>query len=134
MSLICADMTKRKAAAALPIPRVQAVRKSRAKDNLALNIRAWRTQLEPKTVAKLSQKSGVSLKTIYNMQNAVYDPFEFTEAVAQAFGKEAWMLLCPAPLSELAEILHVYTRGDDQDKKDIQFVIDIVRNRIEGER
>lgn len=126
-------MTKKKTAASVkPIPRDTPILKGTAQVSLSQNLKAWLETREPKTVTVLSKKSGVSKKTIYNMQNAVYDPCRKTEAVAQAYGKEAWMLLCPLSLSELAEILYVYSRANDQDKKDIQFVVDLVRNRIQG--
>lgn len=111
--------------------------KDKTRDYLASNLRAWLDNAsagKPDTVAILEKKSGVSKKTIYNMLNAVYDPVELIEAVARAYGKEAWMLLCPVDSSELADFLHVYSRADDDDRKDIQFAINVIRNRIEGRR
>jgi hypothetical protein len=125
-------MTTKKTAARQP-RQPQPVSTGKAKEALAVNLADWLEGFE-KSVATLAEKSRVSKKTIYNMKNATYDPISKIEAVAQAFGKEAWIILCPAPLADLAEVMRVFNRADDQGKRDIEVVTEIVRRRIEGDQ
>lgn len=129
MHLVTLPKMKRKIALK---PAERPVCTGKARETLSANLRNWRNTLEPKAVTMIAKKSGVSVKTIYNMLNAEYDPIGPTEAVAQVYGREAWMLLCPTPLPELAEILRVYNQADDQGKRDIQFAIDIIGRRSPG--
>lgn len=99
----------------------------KAKDWLAVNLTEWLKQPDAKTVAQIAEKSGVAPKTIYNMKKGVYDPCGITEEVARVFEKEAWMLLCPATLKEIAEIIHVYSRADDRGRRDIETALRIVK-------
>lgn len=113
--------------------RPQPISNGKAKADLAVNLADWLDRFEPNTVAKLAKKSVVSKKTIYNMKNATYDPISKIEAVAQAYGKEAWILLCPAPFADLAEVMRVFGLANDQGRHDILLIIEIVRRRIEGD-
>lgn len=121
-------MTKKKQATK-PAPKL--IFSGRASQTQADNIKAWRKRLEPRSVAALSQKSGVSKETIYNMQNAKYDPLGPTEAIAQAFGKEAWMLLCPNSLTEIAEFIRVFNLCNEDDKIDMADYLEVIKKRIE---
>ena len=86
------------------------------------------------TGPKLAKASGVSQKTINNMQNGRYDTqLSSIEKVAKALKVDPFILLAPAD-EKLLSILQTYMQTDDRGRNGLSVAAEMARRETSGTR
>lgn len=102
-----------------------------AKEALAANLKLF--MFGKWTSKTLAIKDETSKRTIDNMLNGEYDPFKHVEDIANKLETDAWVLVCPTEIIEIADVFKVYLATTDEGRGFIRFGLAAARKLEKGE-
>lgn len=106
-------------------------RRRNAQEALADNLKILMG--EKWTSKTLAVEGIVSKRCIDDMRDGKYNPFRYIEAVARRLNTDAWVLLCPTEVIEIADVFKVYLETTDEGRAFIRVGLDAARKVAKGE-